>query len=69
MKELIAGGWLIVFCVACVAVCCGAIAAAFEAATVAWQLDETKRTFRGEPRRPEPWFVRSFYVMQRYRIR
>jgi hypothetical protein len=64
VKELIAQGWLIVFGVLCVAVVYGAIAATFEALTVAWKIDEAKRLHLGWAERPSPWFVRAYHVIE-----
>lgn len=69
MKELIAQGWLIVFGVLAAAFLFGALAAALEAATVAWKIDEAKRTRLGWPDRPAPWFVRTYAAIEPRRYR
>jgi hypothetical protein len=64
MKELAGQAELIVFAVLVVALCYGAVASAFEAATVTWEAGEGKRVASGCLARSAPWFVRAYYAIE-----
>ena len=66
MKELIAQGEMVLFGVLVAAVCYGAVASAFEAATVTWEAGEGKRVAAGFAARSAPWFVRAFRSMRHW---
>ena len=64
MKAIAAAVPLVIFAILVVAVIYGAVASAFEAATLAWKSGEGKRVAAGQAARPSPWFVRAYVAIE-----